>query len=175
MTGMLIAIDPGPTESAYVIVNPRTFEPWHFAKLPNRDLLERIRYGYDVDLAAIEEVRSYGQTVGIEVFSTCRWTGRFEEALQFCRGLDALLVPRHEVKLHHCHATAGVKDSNVTQALVDRFTPGAKNFGKGTKTQPGFFHGFTGDVWQAYALAVYVADTVSQPASNISPGDAMRA
>ena len=29
----------------------------------------------------------------------------------------------------------------------------------GTKAEPGWFYGFRADVWQAYALAVYVADT----------------
>lgn len=33
------------------------------------------------------------------------------------------------------------------------------NRGKGTKTAPGWFHGFAADVWQAYALGVYAIDT----------------
>ena len=54
---------------------------------------------------------------------------------------------------------AKAKDSNIRQALVDRFAPGQPNYGKGTKAQPGWFYGFNADIWQAYALAVYAADT----------------
>lgn len=52
-------------------------------------------------------------------------------------------------------------DATVRQALVDRFAPGQPNHGKGTKAAPGWFHGFRADVWQAYALAVYVADSIN--------------
>jgi hypothetical protein len=59
--------------------------------------------------------------------------------------------------LHHCHS-AKAKDSNIRQALADRFAPGEPNYGKGTKANQGWFYGFSADVWQAYALAVYAAD-----------------
>ena len=35
-----------------------------------------------------------------------------------------------------------------------------RNHGKGTKAQPGWFYGFSADVWQAAALAVYAADKI---------------
>ena len=50
----------------------------------------------------------------------------------------------------------------IRQALVDRFAHGEPNYGKGTKARPGFFHGFSADVWQAYALAVYAADVLAR-------------
>jgi hypothetical protein len=64
------------------------------------------------------------------------------------------------VKLHHCHSRKA-KDSNVTRALADRFAYGQPNYGKGTNASPGWFHGFHRDVWQAYALAVYLADELT--------------
>jgi hypothetical protein len=44
------------------------------------------------------------------------------------------------------------KDGNIRQALIDRFGP------VGTKKNPGWFYGFSGDVWQAYAVGVTYAD-----------------
>ena len=104
-------------------------------------------------------VASYGMAVGKDVFETCVWIGRFAEACgRDSDGEASQLVYRQPVKLHHCHS-AKAKDSNIRQALVDRFAPGQPNYGKGTKAQPGWFHGFNADIWQAYALAVYAADT----------------
>jgi hypothetical protein len=82
------------------------------------------------------------------------WIGRFAERSP----VTPELVYRRDVKLHHCHS-AKAKDANITQALIDRFAPGVPNKGKGTKAEPGWFYGFRADIWQSYALAVYVADT----------------
>lgn len=154
----VLAIDPGTVESAYVLIEDDR-RPTQFGKVPNTDLLTELNR-FDAinkpDLAAIEMVASYGMAVGAEVFATCVWIGRFAERLDSL-DVEANLVLRRAVKLHHCHS-AKAKDSNIAQALVDRFAPGQPNKGKGTKTEPGWFHGFAKDVWQAYALAVYVAD-----------------
>lgn len=154
----VLAIDPGNEHSAYTLLNADR-SPNLFAKVENYDLrtlLERETKEWGVDVVAIEMVASYGMPVGREVFETCVWVGRFVE--QFTRlGVEPRLVYRQPVKLHHCHSSKA-KDSNVRQALVDRFAPGERNYGKGTKAAPGWFYGFSADVWQAYALGVYVAD-----------------
>lgn len=162
----ILAIDPGCTESAYITIDAATRRPLGFGKIPNAELLKHLGFldlapfgGVEPGPCAIEMVASYGMAVGAEVFETCVWIGRFLEAIRRYRfdRLEPDLVKRHPVKMHHCHH-AGAKDSNITQALVDRFAPGQPNRGKGTKAAPGWFHGFAADVWQAYALAVYVAD-----------------
>lgn len=154
--GTLLAIDPGNTESAYVLINTTTLQPAVFDKVSNDDLMDVLAdyHGH----VHIEMIASYGMPVGAEVFETCVWIGRFLEAHAQVTGKVAELVYRNSVKLHHCHSSKA-KDSNIIQALVDRFTPGQPNKGKGTKANPGWFHGFAADIWQAYALAVYVADT----------------
>jgi hypothetical protein len=166
----VLAIDPGNIESAWVVVDATTRRPLHFDKQPNADVL-RLCYGYGpastYDHVAVEMIRSYGMAVGAEVFETCVWIGRFTEALSIpdtntIGHAGADLIYRADVKLHHCRTTQA-KDTNVRQALVDRFAPGQPNHGKGTKTSPGWFHGFRADVWQAYALAVLVADTQEGP------------
>ena len=49
-------------------------------------------------------------------------------------------------------------DSTIKQALVDRFARGQKNYGKGTKSNPGFFYGFKSDIWSAFAVATTYHD-----------------
>jgi len=156
----LLAIDPGNTESGWVIVDTETCRPLKFGKTPNDDLLDQIDWGLAECPVVIEMVASYGMAVGAEVFETCVWVGRFSEAARhyrFDRRLPAL-VKRHPIKLHHCHS-AKANDANIRQALVDRFAHGEPNHGKGTKAAPGWFYGFAADVWAAYALAVYAVDT----------------
>ena len=164
----VLAIDPGNTHSGYALIDADTCRPLDVGKIPNDELL-RICYGYgDADLqledtVAIEMVASYGMAVGKEVFETCVWIGRFREAVD-SEWRDVDLVYRRDVKLHHC-ASAKAKDANITQALIDRFASGQPNRGKGTKAQPGWFYGFAADMWQAYALAVLVADRLNPPAA----------
>lgn len=152
----ILAIDPGPVESAFVIIDAETRRPLDFGKRPNDFVLSSI-----CNLAMpthIEMVASYGMPVGKDVFDTCVWIGRFIQRHYADHApLTPQLTYRHAIKLHHC-GSARAKDSNIVQALVDRFAAGQPNKGKGTKAEPGWFHGFAADVWQAYALAVYVAD-----------------
>lgn len=155
----ILAIDPGSTESAFAIIDSDTHRPVAFSKVMNQALLESVEYGnFQYDAVAIETVASYGMPVGAEVFDTCIWIGRYlQTALN--NGADVHLVTRLQVKLHHCKDSRA-KDSNIVRALVDRFAYGQPNYGKGTKASPGWFYGFKSDVWQATALAVYLADKI---------------
>jgi hypothetical protein len=164
----VLAIDPGNVESAYALIDSETCRPIEAAKVPNADLLDQLE-GLTFDPGgdgmtwtqhvAVEMIRSYGMAVGAEVFETCVWIGRFQQRVKDRGpfGMTIDLVYRGDVKLHHCRSSRA-KDTNVRQALVDRFAPGQPNHGKGTKADPGWFHGFHSDVWAAYALAVLVAD-----------------
>lgn len=149
-----LAIDPGNTESAYALIDGDTRRPIEVAKVANDSLrlvlASQRTQGVPV---AIEMVASYGMAVGRDVFETCVWIGRFIE----CAGARTQLIYRRDVKLHHCHSSKA-KDANISQALIDRFASGEPNRGKGTKAAPGWFYGFRADIWQAYALAVFIAD-----------------
>jgi hypothetical protein len=158
----ILAIDPGNTESGYALIDHDTCWPLDVGKISNPDLHARIKNGsllVGVDQISIEMIASYGMAVGKEVFETCVWIGRFLE-LVGSHGSNVELIYRKDIKLHHCHTTKA-KDSNITQALVDRFASGVPNHGKGSKADPGWFYGFKADIWQAYALAVYTADTLA--------------
>lgn len=155
----ILAIDPGNVSSGWCVIDAHTRRPLQFGLSPNETLLELYvrsnprRY----DKAVIEMVASYGMPVGAEVFATVRWIGRYEQAIRDL-GLPVELTSRLTVKLNLCHDSRA-KDPHITQALVDRFANGQPNHGKGTKANPGWFHGFRADVWAAYALAVTHADS----------------
>ena len=155
----ILAIDPGNTESGYALIDSITYKTLNAGKITNYLLHDWIIRGdfNNVDYVSIEMIASYGMAVGKEVFETCVWIGRFLELFQTS---DVDLVYRRDVKLHHCHSSKA-KDSNITQALVDRFAPSIPNHGKGTKAAPGWFYGFKADIWAAYALAVLTADTMA--------------
>ena len=121
---MILAIDPGNTESGYALIDSSNCRPLDIGKIPNDSLRNRLILGLldNVDQVSIEMVASYGMSVGKDVFETCVWIGRFLELA----GSDVELVYRRDVKLHHC-GTVKAKDSNITQALIDRFASGQPN------------------------------------------------
>lgn len=148
---MIFAIDPGNEQSAYVLVAD-DYTPVLFGKIPNAELIEKLYNsdGYETEYV-IEMVASYGMAVGKEVFDTCVWIGKFSEAITMGLHKPYTLMYRKEVKMNLCGQTKA-KDSNIIQALKDRFGD------KGTAKNKGFFYGFSKDVWQAYALACTYLD-----------------
>lgn len=141
----LLAIDPGPEESAWVIWDGERLE--QFAKEPNDQAICLFRNKNVANYCVIEQVASYGMPVGKEIFETCVWTGRFMEA--FSGMVDR--IPRLDVKIHHCHS-AKANDSTIRKAIIDRF--GGKDKAIGSKANPGMLYGVTKDVWAALALAL---------------------
>ncbi|MDP4147532.1 MAG: hypothetical protein Q8936_24205 [Bacillota bacterium] len=152
----ILAIDPGNLESAYVVLDGN-LRPLYKEKTDNYGLLNAIECNdFDgVDYIAIEMIASYGMSVGQEVFDTCVWIGRFYEVLKHVGKIK--LIYRKEEKMNLCN-TMKAKDSNIIQALIDRFAPGVQNKGKGHKASPGWFYGFSKDIWQAYAVGVTFYD-----------------
>ena len=165
----VLAIDPGNTKSAYVLMDG--YKPTQFGILENEVLRQRMsimfvneslmKYGVQETVidelhvhTAIEMVASYGMPVGREVFDTCVWIGRFWESAP---GHDVTLIYRMEEKMTLCHDSKA-KDSNIRQALIDRFAEFDKKNGKGTKDHPDWFYGFSKDVWSAYAVGVTFLD-----------------
>lgn len=156
---MLLAIDPGNKESAYVIMD-ENYKPIKFGKLDNYDLISEVviisefaDYKPDAMDFAIEMVASYGMAVGAEVFETVFWIGRFWEAAFGFK--ERTKIYRKDEKMNLC-GSMKAKDSNIIQALKDRFGD------KGTKKNPGWFYGFSKDIWQAYAVGVTYLDLKKQ-------------
>lgn len=157
----LLAIDPGPEQSAYVLYDTQQKVPISWDKLPSSALCDFVGYlaardGYSL---AVEMIASYGMPVGAEVFETCVWIGRFED--RWHRGADfskrSRRVFRRDVKHHLCNS-AKATDANVRQALIDRYGPG-KEKAIGLKATPGPLYGLTGDCWAALGVAVTATET----------------
>lgn len=146
----ILAIDPGNAETGYAILQLPDFQLLEFGKTENNALLGRFKAPLNVDAVAIEMVASYGMAVGREVFETCVWIGRFTQALQ---GENISYIYRREEKLALCHDSKA-KDSNIRQALIDRYAKHDLKNGKGTKENPDVFYGVSKDVWQAIAVGV---------------------
>lgn len=153
----ILAIDPGNTDSAYALMNPDyTVSNGTAGKFTNDLLLKLVKdlgviWGPEMAVA-IEMVASYGMPVGKEVFDTCVWIGRFTQAAMDA-GCPVSYVFRMEEKMRLCH-NSRAKDSNIRQALIDRFARFDKKSGKGTKKHPDTFYGFAADMWAAYAVGV---------------------
>lgn len=150
----IFAIDPGTTESAFVVWENNMV--WNKGKYSNEKIIDVIipELRLQCDVFAFEMVASYGMPVGKDIFETVFWTGRFYEAFvnPFCK---AIKIYRKDVKMHICNHPRA-KDSNIRQALIDRF-------GKpGTKKNPSMLYGVTKDIWAALAIAVYTNDTYNK-------------
>ena len=170
----ILAIDPANVESGWVVIDCDDYRPLAFGKTNNEDFRDMIYsgdfgdvklWGEDEVIPAIEMVASYGMPVGREVFETCVWIGRFEEALLKARHgysrlyTDPEFIFRKDVKMNICGRTSA-KDANIRQALIDRFasTPS----GQGTKKNPDWFYGFKADMWAAYATGTYCLDKIKE-------------
>ena len=155
MSPTIIAIDPGPERSAWLIWcadHPVTFGIHDNAWLLDTLNVGHVRLGnlpIIWDRVVIERVEGFGMAVGAEVFETCVWTGRFWEAAN----MPVDRITRKAVKLHLC-GTHRAKDPNVRQALIDRFG-GPTSIRKG-----GQLYGVSKDVWSALAIAVAYSDGV---------------
>ncbi len=145
---IVVGVDPGPVQSALVawdgmqIVEHTVWE--------NETMLEYCssRVADVVATLAIEKIESFGMAVGKDIFRTVFWSGRFAQAWTPRPFVE---VTRREVKLYFCgHARA--TDSNIRQALIDRFGP------PGTKKAPGLLYGLKGHEYAALAAAVTYHD-----------------
>ncbi len=160
MGDIIIAIDPGNTQSGFVVVEHDGREITRIldkGKVQNHEIFYILDQYPEYELA-LEMIASYGMPVGKEVFDTCVYVGRFWEAAGMYGHLkDVALIYRKDEKLCLC-GSLKANDSNIMQALVDRYAPGQPNRGKGTVKNPGFFHGFSKDIWAAMAVATTYFD-----------------
>ena len=142
----IFAIDPGPTDSAFVQWDGKVIDHGHINNYEMRQLL----IGREYDIVACEMVASYGMAVGASVFDTCRWVGRFEEVAM----KDTLLCYRKDIKMYLCR-TMRSKDKDIRQALLTMVGS------QGTKDNKGPTYGLKSHTWSALAVAVYAQNKLT--------------
>lgn len=151
MTQTLIAIDPGPTRSAYcefMRVDPASiWVPTKFDTMENSLFLE----WFSVHLmkawfVAIEEPYNFGAS-GIPVFRTQLMVGRLVQEVMRRESIAVTLIHPSQ-KL----SAVGVrKKTQLNQALRDIYGDGSKT-GKGTKEFPSLLYGIKKHEWSALAV-----------------------
>jgi hypothetical protein len=78
----ILAIDPGPVESAWLVFESESQTIGPRAKQGNEGVLRIVRsFGAHetVERLVIEKVASYGMSVGQDIFETVFWSGRFAQ------------------------------------------------------------------------------------------------
>lgn len=146
----VLAIDVGTTESGFVIMQ-MPFKLIRFGKVTNEELLDIVKTEKYKKLV-YEEFQSFGMPMGISTIKSITWNGRYiQSALDM--GKEVHHVTRKEEKLCLC-GSLKAKDSNIRQALIDRYAKFDFKTGKGTKKNPDTFHGVSKDAWQAIAVGV---------------------
>lgn len=148
---ILLGIDPGPEKSYWLkwdtenqIITKRGvfFNPDFFILFPT-------------DIVVIEDIECFGMPVGKSVFETAKAIGRFLQQADD-HGIRIIQVYRREIKLHFCNSVRA-KDSNIRQAILDRF--GGKEKAIGNKKNPGVLYGIKKDWWSALALCLWYSDS----------------
>lgn len=180
----LLAIDPGTTESAYVVMRG-DYSPLSHAKVPNDQLLELIALGgYDAVVIEHMEARTLNvgkkkdmppQKIGKTTYDTCIWIGRFKQVAIQC-GMDVHEVYRSEEKSRIIPTKKNrlpplpspvpdSTDSKIRHGLIARFAKFDKKNGKGNAAGKDTFYGFKADEWSAFAVGVVYLDKARENSS----------
>lgn len=152
---IIIGVDPGSKESAYVEWDIDRNEILHAIIRDNQSTIQRLRHSTPKDyVLAIEQIRGYGIVAGDDTFDTCEWSGRFREAHESKGGI-AVMIPRKEVKRCLCGNTT-TNDKYIRMALIERFGE------VGTKSKPGPLYGVSGHMWAALATAIVAIEIIGK-------------
>ena len=152
---MILAIDVGTTETGYCLMDKDTYKPIKFGKIGNEELLKIVKEE-KYDELVYEEFQSYGMPIGVSTITSITWNGRYiQSALD--RGEKVNFIYRKDEKMNLCHSMKA-KDSNIRQALIDRFAKFDFKNGKGNKKQQDWFYGFSKDIWAAFAVGCTYLD-----------------
>lgn len=170
-----LALDPGNTHTAFVVLDPATGTPKEWAKVPNDEIFSRIGWGLPV---VIEFPYPRGQGISWQTLATCREAGRFQRHAQTL-GLPWIEMDRSHIKRHLCPGKAHAKDPHVRAAIIQHYggesaiaggkckpCKGKGGLGRGKekqlclacegtgKAKDGVLYGIAADCWAALAVAL---------------------
>lgn len=168
----IMAIDPGTTESAYVILDDQ-YQILSADKVGNDVILSIIADAPGLDAVIIEDIEprysstdksAAGAVMGQSTIETIKAFGRFswQASLRglmvgsiFRRDERSCLIPTKRNGLPPLPETAPKHaDGQIRVSLIRRFARHDKERGRGTMANPDTFYGFHGDMWQAMAVGV---------------------
>lgn len=168
----IMAIDPGTTESAYVILDDQ-YQILSADKVGNDVILSIIADAPGLDAVIIEDIEprysstdrsAAGAVMGQSTIETIKAFGRFswQASLRgltvgsiFRRDERSCLIPTKRNGLPPLPETAPKHaDGQIRASLIRRFARHDQERGRGTKANPDTFYGFHGDMWQAMAVGV---------------------
>lgn len=154
----ILAIDPGTTQSGWVIYDTKSHTVLDKGVTDNYALKMFIKSliaeGDKFHSVALEMIASYGMAVGREVFETCLYIGQLMQMMDD-NYIPCKLIYRREVKENICY-NGKAKDKDIRQALIDEFPRegGGKQPQIGTKKEPGRLYGVTSHIWAALGVAI---------------------
>lgn len=157
---IILAVDPGPEQSAWLVYDTVTKRPKYFGILDNSDIIDLLAYegkGFNLStVLVIETMQTFGMKHIFQVvIDTAIWIGRFLQAWN----RPSKQIKNTKVRLCICH-NVRANSSNIRSALIDRFG-GSKEAAIGTKKKKGPLWGIKTHLWSALALAVTYADMVA--------------
>jgi hypothetical protein len=145
----ILAIDPGTTQSAFVVwdTDRQEFIGLKMGIVDNDLLLKSIdEYAVDADLIAIEAVQNYGFQMGRTTIETIMFTGALrQESSVMCSWATVKLYGRPTIKGHF----NAKNDATIRSSLRMRYGEARK----GEKLE-----GVKKDIWSALALAVALTE-----------------
>lgn len=151
MSDLILAIDPGPQKSAFVVFNCVDLKLVTADHVENARVLEIIaKAPMLLDGVVCETISGFGKSVGEDVFSTCEAVGEFRLQTRLA-GHPFHRITRKQIKSVLCDSQSA-KDKDVRAALIARW--GGKEAAIGTKKAPGPLLGVSSHMWAALAAAV---------------------
>jgi hypothetical protein len=156
----ILAIDPGTSKSGWCYMEKGIPVEWGWTA--NEEMYALINK-FQVPLV-IEDIVNFGMPSGKDVFTTVRWTGRFDRHAE-ASALPCTYITRTEVKLAVCESPRA-NDSTIRQGLIDRYGGDEKAIG-GKKCQTCKGKGWTG---REHTLCQDCHCTVDV-FNNLHPGD----
>ena len=146
-------IDPANKQTAYVLINGKTNQIIDKGIIPNDSFIKLVRY-LEFDVMNIEIVANMGLS-GVSLYDTAELVGILCY-IATTRGKALNRYKRHTVKkcmnvinkrkINGKWVSPPNADSQIRSNLI-------KIYGEvGTKKEPGYFHGFKADIWQAMGI-----------------------